>query len=110
MDKTASKLKLKAEGMPSGQAMELLFHNDEKWNEILGGVQFEDSLSGNIDLPKNLHVAIRLPAELRKPPGDLTVVGNSWQTNALFPPIRNRGPRAYKLNETAPPGNVLFYF
>lgn len=93
------------QGMANGKAMELLLQKEENVKTTLAGVQFEDSLTENQPLPKNVYVAIRFPAELRKPPlGEIMVKGKSWQTDLVFPIFQIAGPRSYISNETAPPG------
>lgn len=103
MQRTAEKLELTAQGMPNAESMKLLLQNELNLISTLGGVQFDDSLSGIVSLPKDLHAAIRFPGELRTG-GMNSIVASSWRTNWLFPQIQFAGPRNPKANFTAIPG------
>lgn len=104
MNRAAGILNLTAQAMPSAENMELLLQNEVNLIDILGGVQFEDSLSGFVDLPKDLYAAIRFPGELRTS-GLNSLVQSSWRTNLIFPQIQFAGPRSPTENKTATPGN-----
>lgn len=109
MNRMASTLNLTARGMNDSQTLEFLFQKKENLRKILGGIQFDDSLSGNSVLPKKLYAAIRFPAELRNSTKNTGVKRSSWKTDILFPSNRFRGPRSEEFKETAPPGIDLLY-
>lgn len=103
MEKVAAKLRLTAQGLPDEQNMILLMQDQKNSLDTLGGVQFDDSLSGTAVLPKTLYAAIRLSAELRKYGKNLSIE-NTWYTDRLFPSIELAGPRDSSSTFTASPG------
>lgn len=104
MDRTAEKLNLNAQGLPNAENVELHLQNELNLINILGSVQFNDSLGYFDPLPKDLHAAIRFPGELRTL-GMNSIAASSWRTNLLFPQIQFAGPRTPTSNFTASPGN-----
>lgn len=102
MEKIETKTPLKVEGVASKKHIEALMEIEDNLNSILGAVQLDDSLSGNIPLPKDLRVAIRCPGKLRNQSKE--VERDTWKTNKLFPPMQFAGPRSYTSQYTAPPG------
>lgn len=113
MEKTAAKLGLTAQGLSNGQNMELLMQDKHNLMSTLGGVQFEESLSGDVDLPRYLFVAIRLPGELRQK-NNQTIEDASkmstWNTDKLFPPNEIAGPRDDTLKFSAFPSKIFVVF
>lgn len=107
MDKVAKKLGLIAKGLPNVQNMVLLMHDEQNLHDTLGGVEFDDSLSGNVTIPRTLYAAIRLPGELRQYSKNSST-DNTWYTDHLFPSIEIAGPRDHASTFTASPG-ILKY-
>lgn len=103
MENVAATLNLTVYPFKSADEMQLLLQNEVNLAVIIGGVQFDDALSGNVDLPTNLSAAIRFPGELRTH-GFSTYTENSWRTNLLFPLYQIAGPRNPFYNFTATPG------
>ncbi|XP_018330699.1 ATP-binding cassette sub-family A member 3 [Agrilus planipennis] len=71
-------------------------------DSILAGVQFPDSLHGNVSLYKDLDITIRFPGEQRS----ARVVGLgsiTWFTNLLFPLYQYAGPRRIDHPTGGPP-------
>lgn len=108
MNATAKKLNLKAEAKPSAESIELYLANKDNLITILGAVQFDDSLSGDVPLPKDMYVAIRFPGELRSQDVKMIDLSN-WITNMLFPKVQNAGPRDPMLNFTATPSKYALF-
>lgn len=108
MNRTAQKLGLETRGMLNAETMELYLQDEFNLISILGGIQFNDLLSGNVSLPQDLHAAIRFPAELRTTFSVISLATNSWRTNLLFPQIQFAGPRNPASNFTAPPSKYNF--
>lgn len=102
MQKTAQKLNLEATGMPSAESMNFFLQNEMNLIQTVGGIQFNDSLSGSVPLPKDLYAAIRFPGELRSL-GVNPLVPASWRTNFVFPRIQYAGPRDPTFIYTATP-------
>lgn len=103
MNKAAKKLNLMAVSRPNAESVELQLQNELNLITVLGAVQFNDSLSGNVSLPNDIYAAIRFPGELRSL-GMNSLATSSWRTNLLFPQIQFAGPRSPASNFTAVPG------
>lgn len=103
MNRTAELLNVKAQGMPDAASMEkYVKETPDAHDTILGAVQFEDSLSGLVPLPKHLYAAIRFPDVLRK--RTIGSIGKDWKTHLLFPQMQTAGPRDSLDKYTASPG------
>lgn len=73
-------------------------------------IEFDDSFSGNVALPKNIEYAIRFPAELRRNdslPNNLGGFSSNWATNIRFGIDFIPGPRNGVPNDGGePPGYI----
>lgn len=105
MNKTAELLNVKAKGMPNAASMEkYVEETPDAHNTIIGAVQFEDSLSGLVSIPKHLYAAIRFPDVLRKRTAGS--IEKDWKTHLLFPQMQTTGPRDPLDIYTASPGTL----
>ncbi len=72
--------------------------------------EFDDNLLGDVELPTNLHYAVRFPAELRRAdqfPNDLAGFSSNWATNIVFGIDFIPGPRNPLASDGGqPPGYI----
>ncbi|KAK4876911.1 hypothetical protein RN001_009417 [Aquatica leii] len=86
-------------------SLENYLNNEFHLVTTLAGIQFDDSLKGNVVLPPKLTVTFRFPGELRSG-ASLGAKGfgqYTWKTNLLFPLYQIAGPRGWDMNEGAEP-------
>lgn len=73
-------------------------------------IEFNDNLSGVTELPKNMHYAVRFPAELRRNdslPNNIGGFSSNWATNIRFGIDFVPGPRNNASNDGGqPPGYI----
>ncbi|XP_065093705.1 phospholipid-transporting ATPase ABCA3-like [Ochlerotatus camptorhynchus] len=82
MSNAAESLNISSIGFPNAQSMESTLMSDN----ILSGVEFDNSLANMTTLPKKLSFALRFPAELRFGSGLLS----DWETRLLMVPFTPR--------------------
>ena len=88
--------------------------NNNPYNNILGGIVFENLQPDSTEIPLNITYKIRLSSTSRNgAPGDLNpsqsgTAGKGWHTNAMFPFFQLVGPRSPNSSHGGPPGNVMF--
>ncbi|KAF5277495.1 hypothetical protein FQR65_LT03832 [Abscondita terminalis] len=90
---------------PDGNSLEKYLGNEFHLITTLAGVQFDDSLKGNVTLPSKMNVTFRFPGELRSGAalGAKGFGQYTWKTNLLFPLYQIAGPRGWDMNEGAEP-------
>lgn len=81
----------------------MALENNMKTNVIFNflGIQFDDNLKGDKELPKNIHIVFRFPGETRVI-NQASFISN-WQTDMMYPIYSNPGPREADNNEGATP-------
>ncbi|KAK5642701.1 hypothetical protein RI129_008868 [Pyrocoelia pectoralis] len=89
----------------NSSALQTYLSNDLNLIVTLAGVQFSNSLSGDVALPPRVDVTIRFPGELRSGVslGAKGFGQYTWKTNLLFPLYQIAGPRGWDMNEGGEP-------
>lgn len=89
---------------PTEAALNQYLIDDQSRSVMLAGLIFEGFNPTSADLPNDLHVRIRFPAESRAL-ANRNPLTNNWQTDALFPLFSTGGPRnQFDDNGGNPPG------
>ncbi|KAB0796441.1 hypothetical protein PPYR_10502 [Photinus pyralis] len=96
---------LSLRSFPNSSSLQTYLSNDLNLVVTLAGVQFRDSLSGDVELPAKVDVTLRFPGELRSgiSLGAKGFGQYMWKTNLLFPLYQIAGPRGWDMNEGAEP-------
>lgn len=110
MERTAGAINFELRGFANSQALEA---NALSFRPFVS-IEFDDNLSGTMDLPKNVHYAVRFPGELRRNdgrPDNLAGFSNNWSTNIRFGIDFIPGPRNNASNDGGqPPGYIRVGF
>ncbi|KAF2894183.1 hypothetical protein ILUMI_11990 [Ignelater luminosus] len=78
------------------------------YNNIIAGIQFDDSLEGANEFPSFLNVTIRFPAEISASP--YYISSTTWMTETLFPIFQTNGPRDEYSSHGGYPGYFQYGF
>nr|XP_021189995.2 phospholipid-transporting ATPase ABCA1 [Helicoverpa armigera]WRX06182.1 ABCA1 [Helicoverpa armigera] len=79
-------------GYKNAQEMELALTQPNAMNQILVGIQFEDSMANATEWPDDVTLTLRFPAVMRTPMVEHPLRA-SWRTNLLYPLFPRPGPR-----------------
>ncbi|XP_075973502.1 ATP binding cassette subfamily A member 3 [Anticarsia gemmatalis] len=79
-------------GYKNAQEMELALTQPNAMNQILVGIQFDDSMANATKWPDDIAVTLRFPAVMRTPMVEHPLRA-SWRTNLLYPLFPRPGPR-----------------
>ncbi|CAH0579245.1 unnamed protein product [Chrysodeixis includens] len=82
----------KPKGFKDAKAMELALTQPNVMNQILVGIQFDDSMANATEWPDDIKVTLRFPAVMRTPMVEHPLRA-SWRTNLLYPLFPRPGPR-----------------
>ncbi|XP_049855750.1 phospholipid-transporting ATPase ABCA3 isoform X1 [Schistocerca gregaria] len=105
MERAAARLNVTAVAFNTSEELMKTVTSYDVRETFLASVIFDSpSLEVSPDLPTDLTMTIRFPAELRQPLG-LSSPQSNWQTNKLFPTFETYGPR----DRTQPCGGKPYY-
>ncbi|XP_026725285.1 ATP-binding cassette sub-family A member 1 [Trichoplusia ni] len=82
----------KPKGFKNAKEMELALTQPNVMNQILVGIQFDDSMANATEWPDDIKVTLRFPAVMRTPMVEHPLRA-SWRTNLLYPLFPRPGPR-----------------
>ncbi|KAH9633405.1 hypothetical protein HF086_004119 [Spodoptera exigua] len=79
-------------GYKNAKEMELALTQPNAMNQILVGIQFDDSMANATEWPDDITITLRFPAVMRTPMVEHPLRA-SWRTNLLYPLFPRPGPR-----------------